>query len=84
MIYTKTTNASRRAALPAPVVLTSAPTTISGTKVGEESISFYAPRWFRRQNKGRTYREYAAALKQQLLRRVLLAGGPLDVEIQHS
>ena len=47
--------------------LVTAPTTLTGTRHGEQAISFYAPRWFRRQHKGRTYRAFATSLKQQLI-----------------
>lgn len=69
--YQHMTNAMRRAAQPAPVVLTTArPYLLSERGAGEE-IAYYAPRWFRRQNKGRTLAAFRTSLRVQLAARAV-------------
>lgn len=71
MTYAKTTNASRRVAQPAPVVLTAANTTVLAERGAGEEIAYYAPRWFRRQNKGRTLAAFRTSLRVQLATRAV-------------
>lgn len=66
MTYTKTTNASRRAARPVPGSIRAVSTTLLYEKGVGEGISYYAPRWFRRQNKGKTLAAFRTSLRVQL------------------